>query len=271
MSAAATASIIFSIGTMIVAVIMVLIVQYLSEQRTVIMNASMVNELKNTISIGTDLGDFLFCTFHAYQSYIPNTKTLETKVEISYINLFKAYSAWSVNNNYSNPNFTLDKYNYKITDSNKISLLDALPNYLLGSGSGYWNLAESFGFELSSNRDTVTLDEAKMFYITKNNNNYIRALLNEEKFENTRVNLTDFISNNNSITDIRIDSLTLYPKYIQYLIIFKVQKLYFDSASLFEAYRSENLKYKGHTYEFNDFYWKLIPDNIITETFKKFF
>lgn len=221
---------VLNIFSVCISVVLVLVIIVLSERRTVELNVDMVNELKNTISIGTSIGDFVACIYNAYGQY-----DKLASVSIPYTHVLQAYWAWSTNNNYHDPLFTERKYNKQ--------LLTTLPHYLVDT----WDSAAQYGYKLSYTNTALT--------VTKISDSYIRMSLTDEDFNNTTVhNLIAFILRNRNLHKLTADSFTameLYNYYQYYLVIFKLVKHFNSDIELETRVKSIPVKYNGDTYRYN--------------------
>jgi len=258
---------IFSVLTMVLCVTIVILVIIFAEQRTVVFNANMVNELKNTISIGTNLGDFIACLYNAFGNYSIIGEI--GKVSIDYRDLLNTYHYWSINNSFNDDRFNLYYYN------SDRAYIETLPNYLTDTTANGWNGDKMFGFEVKKDPSTSSnFAESKRLTITKLNNSYIRMMLDEENFEETLPKLIKFHiegvvgTRPNSLDGLVVTSSMLYLSYIYYVIIFKLIKVHFSEISLQKMLSETIIIDNNRKYKWNN---GIIKDIGAVETFKNKF
>ncbi|MFA5719929.1 MAG: hypothetical protein WC939_02570 [Acholeplasmataceae bacterium] len=224
-------TIIFSIGTIVVCVVVVILVVIMSENRTVLISTHMVNELKNNISIGTTLGDFIACVYNAFGNF----KQLGVSIKVPHRDLLKAFRFWSTNNNFQDSRFN----NYRYNENN----LTTLPEHLVDTSVSGWNDSQSYGYELTNDNKELT--------IKKVNNSYVRMMIEEEEFTKTAPKLIRFYCEirRGGVIEGPIDFVLLYQHYQYYIIIYKLEKLYFNSAELQKALLPLTFNILGVDYE----------------------
>jgi len=244
------ATVIFSVCSIIICVIIVLLTIVSAEKRTVIFNANMLNELKNTISIGTTLGDFIACVYNAFGNF--NNLGPDAKISVSYRDILYCYRYWSVNNNYRNDSFNL--YNYNETRDK----IHVLPSYLTDTSSKGWNEDYMFGYEVRQDPSTKdSFNESKRLIITKLNNSYIRMLVDDEEFDDTLPKLLKFhdeivtSKELKSMDNLSVDFNLLYYSYLYYIIIFKINKKFFSVGELYDHIKNIEVKFDDKKYKLN--------------------
>lgn len=171
-------------------------------------NVNIINSIKNSITIGTNIGDFLACLYNAIGNYEITGKELL----LDFDHLYFYFIYWCMNNNYNNVLFRENNYYYKDAKNKK---LYTLPCYMIdykiednnyeifgqSTQFGYSiNIAknkENIEYELLDRNSNISIDNIKnnytYFAIMKISNNYIRLELDDTKYEKYKNKFIQFI------------------------------------------------------------------------------